>query len=259
MTAHTPTVVMITGATGGFGTALANAYAGLGCRLVLTGRRLERLQTLAESLASTPVHYAAFDVRDSAATRHAVDGLPEPFAAVDLLINNAGLALGAEPAQQAALEDWEVMIDTNVKGLVAVTHMLLPGMIARGRGHIVNIGSTAGSYPYPGGNVYCASKAFVKQFSLALRADLIGTPVRVTDIEPGMVGGSEFSLVRYKGDTEKAARVYAGTEPLTPDDVTEAVLWCTTLPPRVNINRIELMPTAQAPGPLVVHRRPGAS
>ena len=256
MTPYTPEVVFITGATGGFGAAIARRFAALGSRLVLAGRREDRLRALADELAPAPVHLAVFDIRDRAAVEAAFAALPAEFAAVDLLVNNAGLALGTEPAQAASLDDWEVMIDTNTRGLVAATRLVLPGMVARGRGHIVNIGSTAGSYPYPGGHVYCATKAFVKQFSLALRADLPGTGVRVTNIEPGMVGGTEFSQVRYKGDADKAAGVYARTTPLTPEDVAESVVWCATLPPRVNINRIELMPATQATGPLAVYRTP---
>ena len=260
MAAYCPKVVFLTGASGGFGVAIAKRFAALGCRLILAGRSLERLQALGGALhehqPGTPIHLAAFDIRDIAAVRHAFDTVPAEFAAIDLLINNAGLALGAGSAQTSTLDDWEVMIDTNTKGLVAATRMVLPGMIARGGGHIVNIGSTAGSYPYPGGHVYCATKAFVKQFSLALRADLPGTGVRVTNIEPGMVGGTAFSQVRYKGDTGKAANVYADTTPLDPEDVAESVVWCATLSPHVNINRIELMPTTQAAGALAVYRRP---
>jgi 3-hydroxy acid dehydrogenase / malonic semialdehyde reductase len=252
---YRPQVVVITGATGGFGSAFAHRFAALGAKLVLTGRRTERLQELTDELG-TPVHTVELDVRDRAAVEQIFGNLPAEFAAIDLLINNAGLALGTEPAQQADPADWETMIDTNDKGLVLCTRAVLPGMIERGRGHIVNIGSTAGSYPYPGGHVYCASKAFVKQFSLALRADLQGTGVRVTNIEPGMVE-TDFSLVRFKGDREKAGKVYAGTTPLTADDVAEAVFWCATLPPHFNVNRVEIMPTTQAPGPLSIHRKPG--
>jgi 3-hydroxy acid dehydrogenase/malonic semialdehyde reductase len=256
MSSYLPSTVFITGATSGFGIAMAERFAALGSRLVLAGRRVERLQALAARLAPTLVHPVAFDIRDAAATVAALDGLPDAFTGIDLLINNAGLALGTEPAQAALLADWEVMIETNTRGLVTITRLVLPGMIARGRGHIINIGSVAGSYPYAGGNVYCATKAFVKQFTLALRGDLLGTGVRVTNIEPGMVAGTEFSLVRYHGDAKKAAGVYAGTTPLTPDDVAESVVWCATLPPRVNINRIELMPATQAPGPTTIYRQP---
>ncbi|MBI5164377.1 MAG: SDR family oxidoreductase [Magnetospirillum sp.] len=247
--------VFITGATAGFGAAIARRYAGLGARLILCGRRVERLQALQAELA-VPVHAVALDVRDRAAVAAVVAGLPAEFSAVDVLVNNAGLALGLDPAHQASLDDWEVMIDTNIKGLMAVTHAVLPGMVARNRGHIVNLGSIAGTYPYPGGNAYGATKAAVAQFSLNLIADLVKTRVRVTTIEPGLCGGSEFSVVRFGGDAEKAARVYEGTEPLTAEDIAEAVLWATSLPPHVNINRIEMMPTCQGPAGLTVSRSP---
>ena len=256
MISHTPKVVFITGATGGFGTAIARRFAALGCRLVLAGRNDDRVRALAAALAPAPTHGVVFDIRNPAAIAHALASLPADFASIDLLVNNAGLALGAGPAQQASLDDWNEMIDTNIRGLVTATRLALPGMIARGGGHIINIGSVAGTYPYPGGHVYCASKAFVKQFSLALRADLLGTAIRVTNIEPGMVNGTAFSTVRYKGDEAKAAQVYANTTPLTPEDVAESVVWCATLPPRVNINRIELMPVTQATSSFAIHRQP---
>lgn len=249
---HKPKIVLITGASGDFGSAFARRFAALGSRLVLCGRRREKLEALAAELG-VPCHLATFDVRDAAACEKAISALPPDFAQIDLLVNNAGLALGMEPAHQAKLADWMEMVDANCKGMITLTHLLLPGMVERGCGHIINIGSTAGSYPYPGGHVYCASKAFVKQFSLALRADLNKTKVRVTNIEPGMVE-TDFSLVRFKGDAEKAKTVYANAEPLKAEDVAEAVFWSATLPPHFNINRIELMPTTQAPGPLQVHR-----
>jgi 3-hydroxy acid dehydrogenase/malonic semialdehyde reductase len=195
----------------------------------------------------------ALDVRDTAAIAKAIEGLPAEWAEIDLLVNNAGLALGLEPAQRATLSDWETMIDTNTKGLVAMTHAVLPGMVARDRGHVVNLGSTAGEWPYPGGNVYGATKAFVRQFSLNLRADLFGTQVRVTDIEPGLVGGTEFSNVRF-GDDAKAAAVYQGADALTPDDIADAVHWVATRPARVNINTLQVMPVCQSFGPLRVHK-----
>ena len=247
-----PNLVFITGASGGFGSAFARRFAALGSNLILAGRNRGKLETLAASLG-VPCHLAIFDMGDRAAMTAAMKTLPPEFQAVDLLINNAGLALGLGPAQEADMADWDAMIATNVSGLAAMTRAILPGMIARGRGHIVNISSVAASYPYPGGHVYCASKAFVSQFSLALRADLVATPIRVTSIEPGMVE-TDFSLVRFKGDAARAAGVYAGTTPLTAEDVAESVVWCATLPPHMNINRIELMPVSQAPGPLVVHR-----
>ncbi len=193
-------------------------------------------------------------MRDRAAVAEAVAALPAEFAAIDVLVNNAGLALGLEPAHQASLDDWDAMVDTNIKGLMYVTRAVLPGMVERDCGHVVNIGSIAGTYPYPGGNAYGATKAAVAQFSLNLLADLVKTRVRVTNIEPGLCGGSEFSLVRFHGDADQAAKVYQGTTPLTSDDVAEAVLWATTLPAHVNIGRIEMMPTCQAPAGLAVHR-----
>jgi 3-hydroxy acid dehydrogenase/malonic semialdehyde reductase len=255
MTANwTDRTVFVTGATAGFGTAIAKRYAAAGARLVLCGRRAERLEELRREL-SVPLHPLVLDVRDRAAVAAAVAGLPAEFAAIDVLVNNAGLALGLEPAHEASLDDWEAMVDTNVKGLMYVTRAVLPGMVARDRGHVVNLGSIAGTYPYPGGNAYGATKAAVAQFSLNLLADLVNTAVRVTNIEPGLCGGSEFSVVRFHGDADKAAKVYAGTTPLTAADVAEAVLWATSLPAHVNIGRIEMMPTCQAPAGLAVHRR----
>lgn len=243
---------LITGASGGLGSAFARRFAALGYQLVLCGRRQERLDALVTEL-KVPCHTAVFDVRDRKASEAAMATLPANFAEVDVLVNNAGLALGTEPAFQANLDDWLEMIDANCKGLVVLSRLLLSGMVNRGRGHIINIASTAGNYPYPGGHVYCASKAFVKQFSLALRADLYQTSVRVTNIEPGMVE-TDFSLVRFKGDADKAGKVYANTTPLKAEDVAEAVVWAVQQPAHVNINRIELMPTTQAPGPLSVKR-----
>jgi 3-hydroxy acid dehydrogenase/malonic semialdehyde reductase len=194
------------------------------------------------------------DVTELAAVDALPLSLPERWRAVDVLVNNAGLALGLEPAQQASLEDWDRMVATNVTGLIHMTRALLPGMVARNLGHVVNIGSVAGEYPYPGGHVYGGTKAFVQQFSLNLRADLAGTGVRATDIEPGLTGGTEFSEVRFHGDTGRAAQVYAGTQPMTAEDIAEAVAWVVGLPWHVNINRIEMMPTCQGPGPFQVKR-----
>lgn len=249
-----PRLVMITGATGGFGRALSLRFAAAGCSLILTGRQNSALHELAQQL-EVATHLVTLDIKNREALAAALATLPPAFQAIDVLINNAGLALGLEPAHQANLDDWDEMIAVNNQALVACTRLVLPGMVARGRGHIVNVSSTAASYPYPGGHVYCASKAFVTQFSLALRSDLNATGVRVTSIEPGMVE-TNFSLNRFKGDTAKAAAVYAGANPLTAMDVAETVYWATTQPPHVNINRIELMPTTQAPGPLIVHRAP---
>ncbi len=248
-------IILITGATAGFGAAIARRFAAGGARIVVAGRRRERLDALAAELGRDVIHPLALDVRDRAAVEATIAGLPTGFADIDLLVNNAGLAIGLAPAQEADLDGWDAMVDTNVKGLMYVTRAVLPGMVARNRGHIVNIGSTAALYPYPGGNVYGATKAFVRQFSLNLRADLLGTRIRVTDIEPGLVGGTEFSVVRF-GDAEKAAKLYEGADALTPEDIAETVHWVATLPARVNINAIEMMPVTQAFGPLAVHRSP---
>lgn len=249
----TDRTVFVTGATAGFGTAIARAYAGLGARLILCGRRADRLRQLQAELA-VPCHLLELDVRHRQAVEQTIADLPADFAAIDVLVNNAGLALGLEPAHQADLDDWEAMMDTNVKGLMFVTRAVLPGMVGRNQGHVVNISSIAGTYPYPGGNAYGASKAAVTQFSLNLIADLVKTKVRVTNIEPGLCSGSEFSLVRFKGDAEAAAKVYDGTTPLSSEDIAEAVVWATSLPAHVNINRIELMPVSQAPAGLTVFR-----
>ncbi len=255
-------IIVVTGATSGFGAAIARRFAAEGHRVIAVGRREERLASLVAELGAQRnaqrVYAITLDVRDRAAVEAAFAGLPAEYAAVDLLVNNAGLALGLEPAYEASVEQWEEMVDTNVKGLMYVTRVLLPGMVARRRGHIVNMGSAAAIHPYPGGNVYGGTKAFVRQFSMNLRADLRNTRVRVTCIEPGLVGGTEFSLVRFSGDTERAAKLYAGADPLTPEDVAEAVHWVACLPARVNVNLIELMPVTQSFGPLPVDR-PGAA
>jgi 3-hydroxy acid dehydrogenase / malonic semialdehyde reductase len=194
-------------------------------------------------------------VTDRAAVERAIASLPADFAAIDLLVNSAGMALGLEPVHKTSLSDWDRMIETNCRALVSVTRLLLPGMVARGRGHVVNIGSVAGTYPYPGGNVYGATKAFVHQFSLAIRSDLLGTPVRVTNVEPGMCE-TEFSLVRFAGDAAKAGTVYAGMKPLRAADVADVVAWVASRPAHVNVNTVELMPVQQAFGPFAVHREP---
>ncbi len=243
--------ILVTGATSGFGEAIARRFASDGWKLVVLGRRQDRLVALARELKA---HALVCDVRRRKDVFEAVASLPKEFATVDVLVNNAGLALGMEPAHKADLDDWEQMVDTNIKGLMFVTRAVLPGMVERGRGHIVNMGSTASNYPYPGGNAYGGSKAFVKQFSLNLRADLSGTGVRVTNLEPGLAE-TEFSLVRFKGDQDKAAAVYKGMQPLTGQDIAEACAWCVNLPAHVNVNRMEIMPTAQSFGPFAVHRK----
>ena len=246
--------VMITGATSGFGEACARRFAREGHKLIITGRREDRLELLAGELSKTPVLPLVFDVRERRDVDAALAEMPGDFAEIDVLVNNAGLALGLEKAQEADWSDWETMIDTNVKGLAYLTRRVLPGMVARNRGHIINMGSIAGNYAYTGGNCYGATKAFVNHFSLMLRADLLGTAVRVTSIEPG-IAETEFSTVRFHGDAERAKKVYEGMDALTGADVAEAVFWCAAQPPRVNINRIELMPVSQAFGPLMVHRK----
>jgi len=246
--------VLVTGASAGFGAEIARRFVAAGARVIAAARRDDRLAALAAELGADRVHALPLDVRDRGAVERALAALPAPFAEVDVLVNNAGLALGLEPAPRANLDDWEQMVDTNCKGLVYVTRAVLPGMVARRRGHVVNLGSVAGTYPYPGGNVYGATKAFVHQLSLNLRSDLHGTGVRVTCIEPGLVGGTEFSVVRFGGQADKAAQVYANTQPLTAADVAEAVLWATAQPPHVNINAIELMPVVQSFAPFQIHR-----
>jgi len=248
-----PQVVLVTGASAGFGTAIARRFAAEGARVIATARRGERLEALAAELGPTLLPLV-LDVRDRAAVEAALAGLPAEFAAIDLLVNNAGLALGLEPAHRASLDDWEQMVDTNIKGLMYLTRAVLPGMVARGRGHVVNLGSVAGEWPYPGGNVYGGSKAFVRQFSLNLLADLVGTPVRVSNIEPGLCGGTEFSSVRFHGDDAKAAKVYENTTPLSAEDIAETVHWVASRPAHVNINTLSLMPSCQAFSPLAVHR-----
>ena len=234
---------IVTGATSGIGAATTRALARAGWQVIVTGRRAERLAALADELGDR-IHPAMFDVRDDAAVESALAAVPERFRGIDLLDNNAGLALGTSPAQKADLAQWRTMIDTNVTALVAITHRLLPGLIAR-KGAIINIASVAGTYPYPGGNVYGGTKAFVQQFTLNLRSDLHGTGVRVSAIDPGMVE-TEFTLVRTGGDQGASDTLYAGAEPMTADDIAATVLWIATLPPHLNINRLELMPVSQS-------------
>jgi len=245
--------VFVTGASTGFGEAIARRFAADGARVVVTARRADKLAELAKELGDN-VLPVELDVQDRSAVLDAIASLPAEFAGIDVLVNNAGLAKGLEPAHRAELDDWDQMIDTNTKGLVYCTRAVLPGMVERGRGHVINIGSIAGTYPYPGGNVYGATKAFVHQFSLNLRSDLHGTGVRVTNIEPGMVGGTEFSAVRFEGDQDKADAVYSGTQPLNADDIAESVHWTASLPAHVNVNVIEIMPVVQSSGPLRIYR-----
>jgi 3-hydroxy acid dehydrogenase / malonic semialdehyde reductase len=238
-------IVFVTGATAGFGSAIARRFASDGHRIVAAGRRRERLEALRKEIGESLLPLE-LDVRNRTAVLNAFESLPADFSAVDVLVNNAGLALGLEGAQSANLDEWDAMVDTNVKGLMYCTRAALPGMVARNRGHVVNIGSVAAMYPYPGGNVYGASKAFVHQFSLNLRADLLGTAVRVTDVQPGMCAGTEFSQVRFKGDAARAAKVYEGVHALSADDVADTVHWVATRPAHMNVNVIEVMPVAQA-------------
>jgi 3-hydroxy acid dehydrogenase/malonic semialdehyde reductase len=245
-------VALVTGATAGFGEACAETFVRAGATVIAAGRRKERLDALAARLGSK-LHPLVLDIRDRAAVERTVRDLPAPVSEIDLLVNNAGLALGLEPAQRASLDDWDTMIATNCRGLVTMTRAVLPGMVARNRGHVVNVGSVAGSYPYPGGNVYGATKAFVSQFTLNLRADLLGTAVRASVIMPGMAE-TEFSLVRFAGDAARAEKVYEGVQPLSAQDVAEAILWVVSLPPHVNVNALEMMPVQQAFSAFAIHR-----
>ena len=246
--------VLITGASAGFGKALAERLIANGHQVIGCARRLDKLNALAETLgdAFLPV---VMDVSDTATIPQIIADLPKDFSQIDVLVNNAGLALGAEPAHKSDLEDWMRMTDTNIKGLMALTHAVLPAMVARNSGYIINVGSIAGSWPYFGGNVYGATKAFVKQFSLNLRADLIGTQVRVTNLEPGNVAGTEFSNVRYHGDDDKAAKVYDGFKTMTGDDIGDILLWLIESPAHINVNRLEVMPVAQTYNGLTIAKQ----
>jgi 3-hydroxy acid dehydrogenase/malonic semialdehyde reductase len=246
--------ILVTGATAGFGAAFARRFVKDGHRVIATGRRTERLDGLKAELGDK-LHTAALDVTDKAAIAGFVDTLPADWQTIDVLVNNAGLALGLSPAWEAELEQWDTMIATNITGLIHMTRAILPQMVERNDGQILNLGSVAGEYPYPGGHVYGGTKAFVRQFSLNLRADLVGKNIRVTDIEPGLCGGSEFSQVRFGGDADKAAAVYAGTTPLSPEDIAEAASWLVSLPKHMNINKMEMMPTCQASGPFAIKRQ----
>lgn len=244
---------LITGATAGFGDAIARRFVAEGWKVIVTGRRQDRLDALVADLGGATVACPlCFDIRDEAATRAAVESLPDAFARIDALVNNAGLARGTAPAQACELDDWKAMIDTNITGLVTMTRLLLDRLIAT-RGLIVNLASVAAHWPYPGGNVYGGTKAFVRQFSLGLRSDLAGTGVRVTSIEPGLAE-SEFTLVRTGGNQEAYDRLYAGADPLQPEDIAESIYWVAAQPKHVNINAIEIMPVSQSWAPLNIHR-----
>ena len=246
-------IVLITGASAGFGEAMARRFVAGGHRVIATARRADRLAELREELgdALLPV---VMDVTDPASVERGLAQLPAAWTPIDVLVNNAGLALGTELAPQCSLAEWTTMIDTNVKGLVTVTHALLPGMVARNSGLVINLGSIAGNTPYPGGNVYGSTKAFVEQFTRNLRADLVGTGVRATNLAPGLCSGTEFSNVRYRGNDAAAAKVYEGTVPLTAEDIAETAWWIATLPPHININQLELMPTCQGYGSIAIKR-----
>ena len=246
-------IALITGATAGFGTSICRTLIQAGYFVIGTGRRTERLTSLQAELGEKFLPLA-FDISDRLATEEAIKSLPTQWENIDLLVNNAGLALGLESADKANLDDWEQMIDTNIKGLVNITRFVLPKMVERNTGHIINLSSIAGTYPYPGGNVYGGTKAFVTQFSLNLRADLAGKNIRVTSVEPGLCGGTEFSNVRFKGDNERAEKLYENVQYVTPQDIANMVLWLNQQPEHVNINRIEVMPTAQTFAPLNVAR-----
>jgi len=247
--------IIITGATSGFGKACAIKFAEGGWRLILTGRRIERLNELRKLLSEkTDILTLSFDIRNRTEVFKNLNTLTDEFSKVDVLLNNAGLALGLSPSHETDLDDWDTMIDTNIKGLVYCTRAILPGMISRNSGQIINIGSIAASWPYPGGNVYGASKAFVQQFSRNLRADLLGTNVRVMNIEPG-IAETEFSIVRFKGDREKAKKVYQNTRALSAEDIADIIWWIANTPEHVNVNQLEVMPTQQAWGPLAIHRK----
>ncbi|THA08839.1 SDR family oxidoreductase [Rodentibacter pneumotropicus] len=246
-------IAFVTGATAGFGAVICRTLIGAGYHVIGSGRRTERLTLLHAELGEQFLPLA-FDISDREKTQQAIQSLPIEWRNIDLLVNNAGLALGLETADQANLDDWEKMIDTNIKGLVTITRLLLPQMVERNTGHIINLGSIAGNYPYPGGNIYGGTKAFIKQFSLNLRADLAGKNIRVSNVEPGLCGGTEFSNVRFKGDDERAEKLYENVQYVTPQDIANIVLWLNQQPEHVNINRIEVMPTAQTFAPLNVAR-----
>ncbi|BAY95480.1 MULTISPECIES: SDR family oxidoreductase [unclassified Tolypothrix] len=249
-------IILITGASSGIGTACAKVFAGAGARLILAARRLERLQELAANLREefgTETHLLQLDVRDRLAVESAISILPAAWSEIDILINNAGLSRGLDKLHEGSFTDWEEMIDTNIKGLLYLTRYVVPGMVKRDRGHVVNIGSIAGHQTYPNGNVYCGTKAAVRAISEGLKQDLLGTPVRVTSVDPGMVE-TEFSDVRFHGDSDRAKKVYQGVQPLTPEDVADVVFFCTTRSPHVNINEVVLMPVDQASATLVNRR-----
>lgn len=246
--------IFITGATSGIGQACARKFAAMGCRLILNGRNLVKLSALEQELIASGVEVLvlAFDVRDREAMRRAVETLPEEWHNIDVLINNAGLVIGMDKEYEGSLEEWDIVIDTNIKALLAMTRLIVPGMVKRGCGHVINIGSIAGDAAYAGGSVYCATKAAVKALSDGLRIDLVDTPLRVTNIKPGMVE-TNFSVVRFRGDKQKADTVYEGIRPLTGDDIADVVYYAASAPAHVQIAEVLVMPTYQATG-TVCHR-----
>lgn len=248
--------VFITGASSGIGKATAEKFAALGANLLLCARREDRLKELSNRLSekySVKIHSFRLDVRNRAAVERAVDALPDEWKTIDILVNNAGLSRGLDPIQSGSADDWDEMIDTNVKGLLYVTRAVLPGMVARNAGHIINIGSTAGRWVYPKGNVYNATKFAVRALNEGIKMDLLGTPIRVTTVDPGLVE-TEFSIVRFHGDAEKASGVYKGMTPLVPADIADTIVWAATRPAHVNVSEIVLMPTDQS-SPTLVHRK----
>ncbi|MEH2349954.1 MAG: SDR family oxidoreductase [Nostoc sp.] len=256
MTSLQNQIILIAGASSGIGAACAKIFAGAGAKLILAARRLERLQQLRDSLSkefNTEIHLLHLDVRDRSAVESAISTLPSAWSDIDILINNAGLSRGLDKLHEGKFQDWEDMIDTNVKGLLYLSRYVIPGMVNRDRGHVVNLGSIAGHQTYPGGNVYCATKAAVRAISEGLKQDLLGTQVRVTSVDPGMVE-TEFSEVRFHGDAERAKKVYQGVTPLTADDVADVIFFCVTRSPHVNINEVVLMPVDQASATLVNRR-----
>lgn len=256
MIAMNTQTILITGASSGIGAACANIFASQNAKLILAARRWEKLEEKARELNQlygVETHLLQLDVCDRSAVESAINNLPAEWSQIDILINNAGLSRGLDKLYEGDFQDWEEMIDTNIKGLLYLTRYIVPGMVQRNRGHVINIGSIAGHQTYPGGNVYCGTKAAVKAISEGLKLDLLGTPVRVTSIDPGMVE-TEFSQVRFHGDTEKAKKVYQGMQPLTADDIADVVFFCATRPAHVNINEIILMPVDQASATLVTRK-----
>lgn len=247
-------IILVTGASAGFGKAIAETLLHKGHQVIITARREERLREI-QTQFPTQCYPLVFDICDEKATLNAINSLPDAWKEIDVLVNNAGLALGVNPAQKSDLQDWKTMIDTNINGLVTITHSVLKGMVQRNRGQIINLGSIAGSYPYPGGNVYGATKAFVKQFSLNLQADLVSTNIRVSNIEPGLCGGTEFSTVRLHGDNKKAQAIYENVESISAQDIADTLVWIMERPAHFNVNRIEIMPTAQASAGLTVYKK----